>query len=217
MGRTPRFAREQLQATALAIVDEQGLGGLSMRSLAHALGTGPMTLYNYVATREELDTLVVEAVAAGAKWSHPAGCDWEHELINVARAIWSAVRQHPHAVPLILTRRSRSPAVLNVAEALLAPLARAGLEGGALLVAFRSVTALIIGLAQGELAGPLALKAGESAGETIARFRALPPDRFPRLREAAGAAARSSPDQEFDASLQLLVSGLKACRNRRAQ
>jgi hypothetical protein len=34
MGRTARFDREQPQATALAIVDEQGLGGLSMRSLA---------------------------------------------------------------------------------------------------------------------------------------------------------------------------------------
>ncbi len=35
-----------------------------MRSLAAALGTGPMTLYNYVKDREELEGLVAEAVLA---------------------------------------------------------------------------------------------------------------------------------------------------------
>lgn len=37
---------------------DMGLPGLSMRTLASALGTGAMTLYNYVAAREELDSLV---------------------------------------------------------------------------------------------------------------------------------------------------------------
>jgi AcrR family transcriptional regulator len=138
MSRQPRFSREQLQATALAIVDEQGLDGLSMRTLARALGTGPMTLYNYVATREDLDTLVVEAVAAGARWEAVADWTWEVEVQSIAKAVWMSVRQHPNTVPLVLTRRSRSPAALNVAEALMAALARAGLRDASLLIAFRS-------------------------------------------------------------------------------
>lgn len=210
MGRPPKFTREVLQQAALRIVDEQGLEALSMRALANALGTGAMTLYNYVAQREDLDVLVVEAVAAQAAWVVPQGASWQGELCCVAKGVWQAVRAHPHAIPLVLIRRSRSPAVFAIAEALLAPLARAGLAGKELLVAFRAVTALVLGLAQGELAGPLALKAGESASETIARFRALPAERFPQLKDLAAVAAGTTAEEEFDACIEVLIRGIEA-------
>ncbi|RZJ10994.1 MAG: TetR family transcriptional regulator [Acidovorax sp.] len=215
MGRTPKFTREQLQATALSIVDEKGLDGLSMRTLAAALGTGAMTLYNYLATREELDVLVVEAVVARATWTMPPNATWQDELLHVAKGVWDAVRAHPNVVPLVLTRRSRSAAVCHFAESLLAPLARGGLSEDALLVAFRGVTALIMGLAQGELSGPLALQAGECAQETIQRFRALPADRFPHLIDAAGAAMRSTPEAEFEAAMKIFIAGLHSMESDR--
>ena len=40
-----KFTTDDIAAAALAIVDESGLAALSMRSLATALGTGPMTMY----------------------------------------------------------------------------------------------------------------------------------------------------------------------------
>jgi len=212
MGRPPKFTHAQLQQAALAIVDADGLPALSMRSLAAALGTGAMTLYNYVREREGLDLLVVEAVVAEAKWVVPPGAAWHEELAAIARAMWGAVRRHPNTIPLILTRRSRSPAMFAVAEALLGALARGGFRGHDLLRAFRAVTALVMGLAQAELAGPLALRAGESAPETIERFRALPADRFPRLIEIATAAAASDAGKEFDAALGWLVDALRGRR-----
>lgn len=51
MGRPARFTHAQLQAAALRLLDREGLAGLSMRSLAAELGTGAMTLYNYVPQR----------------------------------------------------------------------------------------------------------------------------------------------------------------------
>ena len=95
-----------------------------------------------------------------------------------------------------------------MAEALLRPLARSGRTGDRLLVAFRAVSALIMGAAQAELAGPLTLRAGESVSETIARFQALPPDRFPHLIEIATAASASDAETEFRAGLAILVDGL---------
>ena len=61
-----RFTTDEIGAAALEIVDAAGLNALSMRSLAAALGTGPMTVYNYVADKEGLEELVVAAVVAGA-------------------------------------------------------------------------------------------------------------------------------------------------------
>ncbi|MGK6309723.1 hypothetical protein [Variovorax sp. DT-64] len=71
------------------------------------------------------------------------------------------------------------------------------------------MSALIMGAAQAELAGPLMLRAGESIRETIARFQALPPDRFAHLIEIATAASTSDAETEFRADLAILVDGLR--------
>lgn len=210
MARPARFTIEQLQQAALVLLDEQGPGALTMRGLAAALGTGAMTIYNYVATREALEVLVVDAVAAGIVWPEGPFDDWRDELRAVMLAFWRAVRAHPASIPLLLTRRARSPAALRAAEALLAALARGGLRGAAQLHAFRTLMAYLMGMAQAELAGPLALRAGESADETIARFRALPAAQFPQLRAAAASARHSTPEAEFRAGLELLLRGLEA-------
>lgn len=210
MGRPAKFTREQLQQAALALVDEDGLAGLTMRALASRLGTGAMTLYNYVSEREELEVLVVEAVVGKMHWVPDGDLAWDEELEAIAWMLWRSIRLHPNSIPLILTRRSRSPAVFGVTEALLHALARSGRSGDRLLVAFRAVSALIMGAAQAELAGPLTLQAGESASETIARFQALPPDRFPHLIEIATAASASDAETEFRAVLALLVEGLRS-------
>ena len=208
MGRPPKFSRDQLKKAALAIVDEHGLAALSMRSLAAAVGTGAMTLYNHVSDRAELDALVVDAVMSEARWKPARYDDWRDEVRAVSSAIWRAIRSHPQAVPLILTRRSRSPALAELSEALLHGLARSGRSKAELLIAFRAITAYLAGMAQVELAGPLSVGAGEQPLEVIERFRALPADRFPHLREIASAAVRSSAEREFKAGLELIIAGL---------
>lgn len=208
MGRPRKFSKERLQAAALAIVDAHGLAGLSMRALATELGTGPMTIYNHVRSRADLDVLVVDGVVAQAHRSPAHHDDWRDEVREVATAAWRAVRAHPHAIPLILTRRSRSPAVLEVTEALLTALSRSGRSGRGLLIAFRAVSALVMGFAQGELAGPLSSAAGEPAEVVIRRFRALPRDRYPRLIEIARAALASKAETEFRRGLDVLLAGL---------
>jgi hypothetical protein len=156
-----------------------------------------------------LELLVVEAVIGEARWTPDDNLAWYEELEAISVVLWRSIRTHPHVIPLILTRRSRSPAVFGVTEALLRTLARGGHTGYGLLIAFRAVSALIMGAAQAELAGPLTLQAGESASETIARFQALPEDRFPHLIEVATAASASDAETEFRAGLAILIDGLR--------
>jgi AcrR family transcriptional regulator len=208
MARPAKLSRERLQAAALALVDEHGLAGLTMRSLAAALGTAPMTLYTHVASRADLEALVVDAVLGEADWHVAADADWRDAVRTIATALWRAVRAHPHAIPLIPTRRSRSQALLEPSEALLDALARSGRSGAALLIAFRAVVGFVLGFAQAELGGPLADAAGEPPADVIARFRALPRFRYPRLTEIADAATLSDAEDEFRAGLELLLTGI---------
>jgi AcrR family transcriptional regulator len=213
MGRPTKFSIEQLQQAALKIVDRDGLAGLSMRTLASALGTGAMTLYNHVPDREGLDVLVVDAVLAQARLPATAFSDWRDQVETLAIEAWRVVRAHPNAIPLILTRRSRSASTLRFAEALLEGLARSGRSGFDLLVAFRAVTAFVMGFAQAELAGPLAADAGEPAERFIARMRKLPQDEYPLLVQLAAVADPKKTQNEFRAGLHALLQGLAIKEN----
>jgi AcrR family transcriptional regulator len=198
-----KFTRVQLQAAALALVDEQGLAALSMRTLAGALGTGPMTLYNYVKDRDDLDALVVEAVLAEISRPRSRG-DWQHDVRAIVEATWRTVRRHPNVIPLILTRRTLHETTLDWAEGLLDALARGGRSGTELLIAFRTVSGFVMGLAQAQLAGPLST----ATDSDVARAQALPPERYPRLIEIAKAATKLGADREFRAGLDIVMAGL---------
>ena len=204
----PKFTRLALQDAAIAIVDQRGLDALSMRSLAQALGAGPMTLYNYVRDREALDALVVEGAMAAARWPAPTE-DWRADVRAVARATWSAIRTHPNAIRLILARRSAHPSLLEPAEILLQALARGGRAGPDLLAAFRAVHGFIIGFASLRV---VETRRGAEAGAdpTVERVQTLAIDRYPRLVEVARAAAAQDLDAEFDAALEVVLKGLGA-------
>lgn len=199
-----KFTRAQLQAAALALADRDGLSALSMRTLAATLGTGPMTLYNYVRDRGDLDALVVEAVMAEVKLPRDSD-EWQRDVRAIVEATWRTVRRHPNVIPLVLTRRTLHETTLDWAEALLRALARSGRSGVDLLVAFRTVSGFVMGFAQAQLSDPLT---PDEDQQDVARAQALPADRFPRLIEIAGAAAKLGADKEFRAGLDIVMAGL---------
>jgi AcrR family transcriptional regulator len=211
-----RFNVAEIAARALEIVDRDGLGGLSMRTLAGALGTGPMTLYNYVEDRGQLEELVAEAVISDVDLPEPAQ-DWLADVRSVATAIWQAVRRHPNVVPLVLTRRTVSPSSYAPAERLVEALVRGGLDDVDLLAAFRAVLGLVMGSAQAELAGPLSGPNRDAEQAAVAaQIGRLAGAEHPRLAALAQTSRQSSAVADFDRALDLLLAGVQS-RSRSGQ
>jgi AcrR family transcriptional regulator len=204
-----RFTLAEVRARAIQIVDLDGLASLSMRSLATALGTGPMTLYNYVKDREELEGLVAEAVLADVRLPRRSS-DWRSDVKAIATAIWRAVRQHPNAAPLVLTRRTVSAAGYLPAERLIESLGRAGLSDLDLLAAFRAVLSLVMGAAQVELAGPLSTPDREQSNAAVARrIGELAGAEHPHMAALAKTSQRSTMAADFDRALDMLLAGIQ--------
>jgi AcrR family transcriptional regulator len=204
-----RFSRDEIAAAALRIVDESGVSALSMRSLAAALGTGPMTMYNYVADKEGLEELVVAAVVAAIAIPD-ATDDWRRDVHAVATTMWHGVRAHPAAIPLVLTRRMASATGFAIADALVAALGRAGLEDRDRLAAFHAVLALVVGAAQAQLAGPLTRADSADASEIAARIGTVAGEEFPHIRALSEVAVRTSVEDDFDGGLEMLLDGIAA-------
>src|SRR5688500_13865401 len=56
------LTREQILHAAIDLLDDRGMAGLTMRNLATALGTKPMTLYTHVRSKDDLIDGVLELV-----------------------------------------------------------------------------------------------------------------------------------------------------------
>jgi AcrR family transcriptional regulator len=207
-----RFTTDEIAAAALGIVDEAGLAALSMRSLAAALGTGPMTVYNYVPDKEGLEELVVAAVVAEVRLPDPTD-DWQRDAYGIADAMWRGIRAHPAAIPLVLTRRTLSATGFAAADALIAALAGAGLSDRDRLAAFHAMLGFVVGAAQAELAGPFTR--GRDAADAAARIGSVAAETYPHIEALSVVAMETPAEEDFERGLRMLLDGIATRRPRK--
>ncbi|CAM5744440.1 hypothetical protein STAFG_3553 [Streptomyces afghaniensis 772] len=202
MPRPRSLSHARLASAALAVIDRDGLTGLSMRSVAKELGMSTMALYRYVDDRQELERLVVDLVL-GTVDTEPPGpeASWQERIEVLVVRLRDAVAAHPEIVPLTVAHRHRSLAGLRWSESVLGVLTEAGFDGEQRVIALRGLLGYVIGAIQLEHLGPL-------AGEGTVAITELPPDAFPHMTETARNARKVSADREFLGGLALLLRGL---------
>ena len=82
------LSRDKVLAAALTLLDEEGLGALSVRGLARRLAVAPMSLYNHVSSKEELLDAVHEAIISAAVPSATAeAVPWPVGVRQMARSL----------------------------------------------------------------------------------------------------------------------------------
>src|SRR5256885_3928720 len=86
--------RESIVDVALAIVDEEGLEGLSMRRVADRLETGPASLYAHMANKDELMELVYDRVLAEVHVQEPDKRRWEEQLKAALLQLYDVLVAH---------------------------------------------------------------------------------------------------------------------------
>lgn len=105
--RVPRGAlnRDRIIEAALELIDSEGLDGLSARQLAARLGCKAMSLYNHVASMDDLlDGIVDHLLASVLRTSPP-----QSEVAASALAYLRLAERHPEAFILVATRVWRGP------------------------------------------------------------------------------------------------------------
>jgi AcrR family transcriptional regulator len=193
----------ELAAAALAVIDRAGLAALTMRAVATELGMSTMGLYRYVSDRGQLEGLVLDLVLATVDPTPPARTSWQRRITVLVERVYTVVSAHPAVVPLFLTSRHRSMAVVGWGETVLQVLTDAGLSGKPRVIAFRALVAYVIGAIQAEHLGPL-------SGPGTAALAALPPDDYPAIAANATLASTMSASEEFRGGLAMVLRGISA-------
>jgi AcrR family transcriptional regulator len=190
---------------ALALLDREGLDGLTMRGLARELDVGTMTVYGYFRSKDELLDAVIDAGAKRMEPERPAG-PWKAQL----RELWLSIRQslaeHPGVIELRFKRPIVSPGALELTEAAMQILRDAGFDSRTAARAYRILFIYTFGFSA---FGPKESSLADSE-RTKGAISALPADRYPALREAAEEAAAAMGDSGlFEFGLEMLLDSIE--------
>jgi AcrR family transcriptional regulator len=122
----PLLSRERIVDAAAAIIDADGLDGLTTRRLAADLGVRGPSLYRYFGTKDEILDAVADAVVSRVDTAMFGRLDWPEALAAWARSYRDALAAHPHIVPVLAAGPGRRPAQLRMADAVYGALVDAG-------------------------------------------------------------------------------------------
>ncbi|MBB2674513.1 UNVERIFIED_ORG: AcrR family transcriptional regulator [Rhizobium esperanzae] len=144
-GSEPALSIERIVATAVELLDAEGVDGLKMRRLADRLGAGAMSLYWHVDNKDEVFDLALDSVL---EYRGPPqrieAADWRGAIFHMLEDWRASMLRHPWSASL-LPRRALGPNILNRLELLGRILSGAGVAEADLNRAIWSLWNYVIG------------------------------------------------------------------------
>jgi len=217
----PALGRDRILATALALIDRDGVATLSLRGLANELDVFPTAIYWHVPSRDELVAGAV-ALALHGVGRRLAGGTWQQRVRALLKRFRAALQRHPNLAPVIGTQLiSNHPFDLPMLEHIVRALEDAGFDGAGLVDAFNVVIAAMCGFVTMELAAAPAEHADAWALSHAQALREIPAASYPaltrhlpRLRgKAFIVRSRSGTNRPlnsaFEAWLDVVIGGLE--------
>ncbi|MEU7032095.1 TetR family transcriptional regulator [Streptomyces sp. NPDC046237] len=203
MARTA-LTREEVLATAAALVRQHGPDALTMRKLAAELGTAVTSIYWHVGNRESLLDALVERTVADLSAITPRGRTPADRIVSVARSLRRELRERPHLVAMVHERGLTERMFLPAQRALADEVHAAGLRGARAAEVVRAVQVQVVGyvlVERNRERAPVQSPAEEELWES----ETTDPDDPALIRALA---RPIDPERLFVTSVRALVDGL---------
>lgn len=201
-----QLTRFKIAETALTLLDEVGLEGLSMRKLGARLGVEAMSLYNYVANKADLldavhELLLSRLLARLEARAEMAG--WKEVGRQMTATFLQLLKAHPGTIPLFASRSAIAPGSLATLDGAIGLLVRVGFPPLDALYAFQTFFAFTLGHA--------IFHYGPRATNSYARMEDYA--KYPHLALVGlpSSGQGQDPDAEFFFGIEVLLEGLE-CR-----
>ena len=212
------LSREQIVATAMELLDTEGLTGLSMRKLAAKLGAGATSLYWHVPTKDDLIDLLIDEVWGEIDVPEPELAGWRSGALLFGHSLRSAVLRHPWLPEVMYTRPSIGPKAMGLGARGMVLFGAAGFSEREVDLAMGSVMSYVLGTASAEVATrEMARKSGLSEKEWVAEMleqaKSAAGD-YPNMQESVrrrtGSDLDTSLTENFVYGLDALLDGLQS-------
>lgn len=148
-----RLSAERVLDGAMSLADEIGVEAFTIRKLADALGTKPMTIYHHIPSKEAILDGMIDRVFAEIEPPRD-DLDWKSAIRARCVSARAALARHPWAAPLMESRANPGPETLGHHDAVLACLRRGGLSWEMTAHAYALVDSYVYGFALQEASLP---------------------------------------------------------------
>jgi len=149
-----RLTRERVLAGAMEVADTGGIGSLTIRSLARHIGVKPMSVYHYVANKDEILDGIVDAVFNEIDLPAADG-NWRSEMHRRAVSARCVLRRHRWAISLVQSRTKPGPATLRHHDTVIGSLRRGGFSVEMTAHAYTLIDSYVYGFALSEASLPI--------------------------------------------------------------
>lgn len=193
--------RADVLDAALAIVDEQGLAGLTMRRLAERLRTSLARVYGLVGGKEQILSALVDHALQDLPIPPDDG---QQDQIESVIALWASAHErlvaHPAVAQIATIQPLAERAVFRIIEVTLSRLEQSGLDQAAAARAFSLLRSYWIGFTA--LRVSRLVFHGEREMARLQVLADLPEDEFPKIHATAAVLG-------VDATTEDLTTGLR--------
>jgi AcrR family transcriptional regulator len=202
-GNEPPLSLERIVATAVELLDAEGVEGLTMRRLADRLGSGAMSLYWHVDNKEAVFDRALDSVLEYPGLPQAAKSqDWRGEVFHMLQDWRASMLRHPWSASL-LPRRALGPNILGRLELLSRTLSGAGVADADLNVAIWSLWNYVMGATITRASFELSDDDKAAAQQRLERLG----ERYPTI-ERSRLLLDSDWDGAFRKGLDFLLDGL---------
>jgi DNA-binding transcriptional regulator YhcF (GntR family) len=212
----PSPARDDVVRTAVSIADAEGLATLSMRRIAAELGIPTMSLYQHVASKEDLVTLMIDRAFGEEPVPTEPAPGWRTALEISARLQWAAYRSHPWLAPAMsLTRPQPVPSALAYTEWVLGVLDGRGLAPTMAFTVHVMLFSYVRGMAvnlesEAQAEAESGMTADEWMDAHVGAITSLAASGdFPHVKRMTGLDFDLDLDALFELGLRCLLDGLR--------
>jgi len=215
-----RLSKQAVTERALALADASGPDGLTIRRLAQDLGVTPMALYWHFRSKEELIAGITDRIWRELRTEVDPAASWQAQLRGLLESLIDVLRAHPSASQLLLDGEKQSEGAREATEVALEVLHQAGFDPGHASEIARTALYTGLMLVMSEPGYDPALTAEQRADlqrRKLVELASLPPDRYPRLVEAAGPmTACDDPEFHYRFGVDLFIAGVEAMARQQA-
>jgi AcrR family transcriptional regulator len=210
-----RHSRADVAAVATRIADAEGIAAVTMRRVAAELGTGTMSLYNYVPAKEHLVQLMADQTAGEYVYPHSPPRDSRAAIADLARQGRDIARRHPWLTSVMNPPPPMGPGTLRYIDYFLGLLVGTSLDTAAKMetIAVINGFALTYGAMQAALDDERArtgvTEQEQQAAPVNILAEAAASGIYPNLAAAlvAPSPQQRTADQNFESCLARLIDG----------
>lgn len=206
-GPKPGLTLERIVRRGVELADAEGLSALSMSRLANLLGFTTMSLYRYVASKDDLLVLIHDAAVGAPPPMQAVG--WREGLAAWCRAQLAVLRTHPWMVRIPISGPPMNPNSVAWIESGLAAMTGSGLTEAEKMAVIQLLAGYVLHQARLEAeimaayaaAGvPDPVGVAQDYGRVLAGL--IDAERFPALSETLAAGVFAGADEDWDVDVE---------------